>query len=102
MFALGSGHDPRVLVLSPMSGSLLSGEPASSSPSAVPHACALSRSLMKKLKILKKKKERKKRKPKEVISTVRAYYFFLQVPQSIQCEAGYMLDSEMCIFMRKT
>ena len=32
--AFGSGHDPRVLGLSPMSGSLLSGEPASTSLSA--------------------------------------------------------------------
>ena len=32
--AFGSGHDPRVLGLSPASGSLLSREPASSSLSA--------------------------------------------------------------------
>lgn len=33
---------PRVSGLSPVSGSLLGGEPASSSSSAVPPACALS------------------------------------------------------------
>ena len=32
--AFGSGHDPRVLGSSPTSGSLLSGGPASPSPSA--------------------------------------------------------------------
>ena len=36
MSAFGSGHDSRVLG----SGSLLSGESASPSPSAAPHACA--------------------------------------------------------------
>ena len=35
--AFGSGHDLRVLGLSPMSGSLLSGEPASSSPPLLPN-----------------------------------------------------------------
>ena len=40
-----SGHDLRVLGSSPKSGSLLSGEPASPSPSAAPPACALSLSL---------------------------------------------------------
>ena len=39
--AFGLGHDPRVLRLSPTSGSLLSGLPASPSPSAVPPACTL-------------------------------------------------------------
>ena len=44
--AFGSGHDPWVLELSPASGSLLSGEhasssPAPSSPAALP-TCALS------------------------------------------------------------
>ena len=37
---LASGHDPRVLGSSHMSGSLLSEEPASPSPSAAPPACA--------------------------------------------------------------
>ena len=36
-----SGHDLRVLGLSPTSGSLLSAEPASSSSSTAPPACAL-------------------------------------------------------------
>ena len=40
--AFSSGHDPRVLGLSDTLGSLLSGEPASPSPSATPPACALS------------------------------------------------------------
>jgi len=35
--AFGSGHDPGVLRLSPASGSLLSGKPAS--PSPTPPAC---------------------------------------------------------------
>ena len=37
--AFGSGHGPRVLGSSPASGSLLSGEPASSSLSACLSAC---------------------------------------------------------------
>ena len=41
--ALGSGHDPGVLGLSPASGSLLSLEPAS--PSALRSAHGLARSL---------------------------------------------------------
>ena len=41
-------HDPRVLGSSPILGSLLSGEPASPSPSATPPACALSLSLSNK------------------------------------------------------
>ena len=43
--AFGSGHDPRVHGSSPALGSLLSGELASSSPFAAPHARALSLSL---------------------------------------------------------
>ena len=39
--AFGSGHDPRVLGWSPTSGSLLSGEPASSSLSACLPTCDL-------------------------------------------------------------
>ena len=41
--AFGSGHDLRVLGWSPVSGSLLSGESASPSPSDPPpaHACSL-------------------------------------------------------------
>ena len=43
-FAFGSGHDLRVLGLSPASGSLLSGESAFPSPSAChsPRFCSLS------------------------------------------------------------
>ena len=41
-FAFSSGLDPMVLGSSPTSGSLLSGEPASPSPSAAPSVCALS------------------------------------------------------------
>ena len=45
--AFGSGHDPGVLGLSPELGSLLSGDSASPSASALPllmcaHTCALS------------------------------------------------------------
>ena len=40
--AFGLGHDPRVLGWRPTSGFLLSGEPTSPSPSAIPPACALS------------------------------------------------------------
>ena len=40
-----SGHDPRVLGSSPKSGSLLSGESASPSPSAPPPAFAFMHSL---------------------------------------------------------
>ena len=44
--AFSSGHDPRVLGLSPTLGSLLSGESGFSFPSASPHhSCALSLSL---------------------------------------------------------
>ena len=45
--AFGSGHDLRVLGWNPESGSLLSGEPASPSPSAAPcpSLCSLSLSL---------------------------------------------------------
>ena len=41
----GSGQDPRVLGWSPASGTLLSREPASPSPSAAPSACGLLPSL---------------------------------------------------------
>jgi len=54
--AFSSGHDPRVLGPSPALGSLLSGEPASPSPSAPPPACALSWSLKWINKIFKKVK----------------------------------------------
>ena len=47
---LGSGHDPRVLGLSPVSGSLLGGKCAPPFPSASPPACALSLSLILPLK----------------------------------------------------
>ena len=43
--AFGSGHDPRVLGWSPMSGSLLREESASPSSSALPSVCALSLAL---------------------------------------------------------
>ena len=46
--AFSSGHDPRVLGLSDTLGSLLSGEPASPSPSAPPPACVLSHPLSNK------------------------------------------------------
>ena len=50
--AFGSGHDPKVLGSRPVSGSLLSGEPTSPSPSlclllSLP-VCSLSRSLSNK------------------------------------------------------
>ena len=45
MSALSSGHDLRVPESSPILGSLLSGEPASPSPSGSPSGCAGSLSL---------------------------------------------------------
>ena len=41
--SVGSGHDPGVLEWSTALGSLLSGEPASPSPSLAPPACVLSK-----------------------------------------------------------
>ena len=52
--AFGSAHDPGILGSSPTSGSLLSGQSASPSASAIPRACAVSCALSN--KILKKKK----------------------------------------------
>ena len=52
--AFGSGHDSRVLGWSSTSGSLLSKESASPSPSAAPPACALSNKILKKKKKIKR------------------------------------------------
>ena len=46
VFTFGSGHDPRVLGLSPMSNSLLNEESASPSPFAPSPACTFSLSLL--------------------------------------------------------
>ena len=58
--AFSSGHDPRVLELSPTSGSLLSGESACSSAPPSTHVCGPARMLVHTLceinKIFKKKK----------------------------------------------